>query len=91
MGSVFDLDHIPDQREPCNACIMSCYRHASAMMYGAIAVTDCAQALARGELGTAVNALFRRGVGYSLWALAGHEWPRAAMSAWKRRSKPRPQ
>ena len=26
MGSVFDLDHIPDQREPCNACMMACYR-----------------------------------------------------------------
>ena len=30
MGSVFDLDRIPDQREPCNACMMACYRNASA-------------------------------------------------------------
>lgn len=25
LGSVFDLDRIPDQREPCNACMMACY------------------------------------------------------------------
>jgi MoaA/NifB/PqqE/SkfB family radical SAM enzyme len=90
MGSVFDLDRIPDQREACNACMMSCYRHASAMMHGAIAVTDSAQALARGDMRAAVSSLFQRGVGYSLWALAVHEWPRAAMSAWKRRNTPRP-
>ncbi len=87
MGSVFDLDNIPDQREACNACMMSCYRHASVMMHGAIAVTDSAQALARGELRSAVSSLFQRGVGYSLWALAAGEWPRAALSAWQRRSK----
>jgi MoaA/NifB/PqqE/SkfB family radical SAM enzyme len=85
MGSVFDLDHLPDQREPCNACMMGCYRHASAMMHGAIAATDSAQALARGDLHGAVSSLFQKGVGYSLWALAMDEWPRAALSAWKRR------
>jgi MoaA/NifB/PqqE/SkfB family radical SAM enzyme len=85
MGSVFDLDHLPDQREACNACMMSCYRHASAMMHGAIAVTDSAQALARGEFRSAVDSLFQRGVGYSLWALAADEWPRAALAAWRRR------
>jgi MoaA/NifB/PqqE/SkfB family radical SAM enzyme len=87
MGSVFDLDSLPDQREPCNACMMSCYRHASAMMHGAIAVTDSAQALARGHMHSAVSSLFQRGVGYSLWALAMDEWPRAALSAWKHRAK----
>jgi hypothetical protein len=31
LGSVFDLDAIPpDQREPCNACMMACYRFAIA-------------------------------------------------------------
>jgi len=90
MGSVFDLDHLPDQREACNACMMSCYRHASAMMHGAIAVTDSAQAVARGEFRSALSSLFQRGVGYSLWALAADEWPRAALSAWKLRSRPPP-
>lgn len=88
MGSVFDLDSLPDQREPCNACMMSCYRHASAMMHGAIAVTDSAQALMRGDLRSAASALFRGGVGYSLWALTVDEWPRAALGALRRRPRP---
>ena len=57
------LDDLPDQREACNACMMSCYRHASAMMHGAIAVTDSAQAVARGEFRSALSSLFQRGVG----------------------------
>src|SRR5215469_18853269 len=46
MGSVFDLDRIPDQREPCNACMMACYRNASMLMHAAVAVTDAGHALA---------------------------------------------
>jgi hypothetical protein len=42
MGSVFDLDRIPDQREPCNACMMACYRNASMLMHAAVAATDAA-------------------------------------------------
>lgn len=89
MGSVFDLDHIPDQREACNACMMSCYRHASALMHGAIAVTDSAQALARGDVRSAVSSLFQRGVAFSLWALAVDEWPRAALSSLRTKGKRR--
>jgi hypothetical protein len=89
MGSVFDLDNIPDQREPCNACMMSCYRHASVMMHGPIAVTDSAQALARGDVRSAVSSLFQRGVAFSLWSLAVEEWPRAALSS-RRRMKRTP-
>ena len=81
MGSVFDLDHLPDIREPCNDCIMGCYRHASALMHGALAVTDSAYALARGELRTAVSSLFQRSVAYSLWALSVEELPRASLAA----------
>jgi MoaA/NifB/PqqE/SkfB family radical SAM enzyme len=81
LGSVFDLDNIPDQREPCNACMMGCYRHATAMMHGAIAVTDAAQALVRGDLRLCISALMQRGVGHSLWALAREQWPRAALSS----------
>ncbi len=29
VGSVFDLRQIPDQRDRCTACMMSCYRDAS--------------------------------------------------------------
>lgn len=85
MGSVFDLDDIPDQREPCHACMVSCYRHASAMMHGPIAVSESAQALARGHVRSAVSTLFQRGVGLSLWALAVAELPRMAFSAHRRR------
>jgi MoaA/NifB/PqqE/SkfB family radical SAM enzyme len=69
MGSVFDLDHIPDQREPCNACMMACYRNASMLMHAAVATTDAARALAAGQIGSAVTSLFRRSVAHSLWAL----------------------
>jgi MoaA/NifB/PqqE/SkfB family radical SAM enzyme len=79
LGSVFDLDNIPDQREPCNACMLSCYRHASVLMHGPLAVTDAAQALARGDVRTAVSSLFRRGVALSLYSLAAEELPRAGL------------
>jgi hypothetical protein len=32
LGLVFDLDRIPDQRDPCNACMVTCYRNASMLM-----------------------------------------------------------
>src|SRR5271165_6914701 len=69
MGSVFDLDRISDQREPCNACMMACYRNASMLMHAAVATTDAARALAAGQIGAAVASLFRRSVVQSLWAL----------------------
>ncbi|WP_069266577.1 radical SAM protein [Paraburkholderia nodosa] len=86
MGSVFDLDRLPDQREPCNACMMGCYRHASVLMHGAKAVTDSVYALGRGELRSAVSLLFQRGVAYSLWSLATEELPRTALGALAGRS-----
>ncbi|MGF6661316.1 hypothetical protein QF000_002961 [Paraburkholderia atlantica] len=85
MGSVFDLDRLPDQREPCNACMMGCYRHASILMHGAIAVTDSVYALGRGQLRTAVSLLFQRSVAYSLWALSVEELPRASLMSLARR------
>jgi len=69
LGSVFDLDRIPDQREPCNACMMACYRNASILMHGAVAATDAARAFGAGQIGSAVSSLFRRSVAQSLWAL----------------------
>jgi MoaA/NifB/PqqE/SkfB family radical SAM enzyme len=69
LGSVFDLDRIPDQREPCNACMMACYRNASMLMHAAVATTDAARALAAGQIGCAAASLFRRSVAQSLRAL----------------------
>jgi len=84
MGSVFDLDRIPDQREPCNACMMACYRNASMLMHAAVAATDAGRALASGQIGTAVASLFRRSVAQSLWALI-EETPRIRRLARSRR------
>src|SRR5262249_9205414 len=86
LGSVFDLDHFPDQRDVCHPCRMACSRHASALMYGAIAVTDSAQALVRGNLPSAIRSLFQRGVAHSLWALTAEHYPRLALSSQRRRT-----
>jgi len=86
LGSVFDLDQFPDQRDVCNACRMACYRHASALMYGAIAVTDSAQALVRGNLPGAIRSLFQRGVAQSLWALSAEYYPRLAFASQRSRA-----
>lgn len=86
MGSVFDLDDFPDQRDPCHACTMACYRHASALMHGAIAITDSAQALVRGHLPSAIRSLLQPGVAHSLWALGAEYYPRLALSSHRRRT-----
>jgi YD repeat-containing protein len=84
LGSVFDLDRIPDQREPCNACMMGCYRNASMLMHAAIAATDAARSLAAGQIGAAVSTLFRRSVAQSLWALV-EQTPKMSRLAWRRK------
>jgi hypothetical protein len=72
LGSVFDLDRIPDQRDPCNACMVACYRNASMLMHAGLAAGDAARSLARGDIGAAGASLFRRGVRLSLRAVAEH-------------------
>jgi hypothetical protein len=69
MGSVFDLDHIADQRDRCNACMMACYRNASMLMHAPIAISDAARAFAVGQFGKGVTSLFQPGVAKSIWAL----------------------
>jgi MoaA/NifB/PqqE/SkfB family radical SAM enzyme len=85
LGTVFDLDHIPDQREPCNACMMACYRNASMMMHSGIAAADAADALLAGDIGGAIRAAFRSGVMRSLGAVL-EETPQLRRFA--RRRKP---
>lgn len=84
MGSVFELDSFPDQRDPCYACTMSCYRNASAFMHGPIALTDSVRALGRGDLPGAIHSLLQRGVAQSLWSLAAEHYPRLALSSQRR-------
>jgi len=69
LGSVFDLDRIPDQRDRCTACTMTCYRDTSTMMHAGIAIGDAATALAAGRIGEAGSLLFRRSVTQSLGAI----------------------
>jgi MoaA/NifB/PqqE/SkfB family radical SAM enzyme len=69
LGSVFDLDRIPDQRQPCHDCTMACYRNASMLMHAGIAATEALHALRTGDIGTTMASLFRRSVALSIWAL----------------------
>jgi len=85
LGSVFDLDNIPNQRDPCNACMMACYRNASMLMHAAVAATDATRAAAAGQIGAAAASLFQRSVAQSLWALI-EETPRMRRLA-RRRSR----
>jgi MoaA/NifB/PqqE/SkfB family radical SAM enzyme len=86
LGSVFDLDRIPDQREPCNACMMACYRNASMLMHAPVAAADAARAAASGRIGMAVASLFRRSVAQSLWALS-EEMPKMRRLARERKRR----
>ncbi len=87
LGSVFDLDGIPDQREPCNACMMACYRNASMLMHAGVAATDSRRALAAGRIGAAAAFLFRRSVMQSVSALI-EELPQIRRFAPRRRRWP---
>src|SRR5215469_12035004 len=69
LGSVFDLDRIPDQRDRCTACMMSCYRDTSVLMHAGVAVEDALRTVAAGRLRQAVTGLFRPSVGRSLRAV----------------------
>lgn len=69
LGSVFDLDRIPDCRDRCNACMMSCYRNASVLMHAGMALEDAKAALAGGHVREATRLLFRPSVALSLGAV----------------------
>lgn len=69
LGSVFDLDRIPDQREPCHDCMMACYRNASIYMHAGVAASDALQELAAGDLRAAASTLLRQSVAQSVRTL----------------------
>ena len=71
LGSVFDLDRIKDCRDPCTACMMTCYRNSSTLMHAAVAISDALMVAARGRLAEAARLIFRRSVALSLGAVAG--------------------
>lgn len=60
---VFDFDHIAEQRDVCNNCMIACYGDAG------VAAVKVAQARSAADSAAAVASLFRRSVVLSLWAL----------------------
>ena len=66
LGSVFDFDHIPDQRDRCTACTMNCYRDTSVLMHAGIAIGDAMTALRGGHLGRAANSVLKSSVAVSV-------------------------
>jgi MoaA/NifB/PqqE/SkfB family radical SAM enzyme len=89
LGSVFDLDSIPDCRDRCTACMMSCYRDTSVLMHAGVALEDAASALARGHPGEAVRLLFRRTVARSLGAALAETRLFLSLMFRRRRRSPR--
>lgn len=70
LGSVFDFDRIPDHRDRCTSCIMSCCRDASTLMHAAVAGADAVDALARARPLAAAQAFVRRSVAVSAVSIA---------------------
>lgn len=67
-GSVFDFDRIADDRTPCTACIMSCYRDTTVLMHAGVAAADAAEALARAKPLAAARAFLTPSVAESIGA-----------------------
>jgi MoaA/NifB/PqqE/SkfB family radical SAM enzyme len=70
LGSIFDFDRLPECRDRCTACMMSCYRDTSVLMHAGVAVEDAVSAARVGRLDKVLRLLFRRTVARSLWSVA---------------------
>jgi MoaA/NifB/PqqE/SkfB family radical SAM enzyme len=68
LGSVFDFDRLADDRTPCTACIMSCYRDTTVMMHAGAAAADAAAALAGAAPITAARTFLTPAVAESIGA-----------------------
>ncbi len=71
LGSVFDLDRIPDTRDHCTACGINCYRDASVLMHAGVVAGDAMRALASGRMDRALRLFCQRTFFLSLRAIAG--------------------
>ncbi len=85
LGSVFDLDHIPDCRDHCTECMMSCYRNSSVFMHAGVALEDTMSALAAGRVGEAARLLFRGTVALSLRAIVGQAGQISKLGGFRKR------
>jgi MoaA/NifB/PqqE/SkfB family radical SAM enzyme len=69
LGSVFNLDRIPDVRDHCTACGINCYRDTSVLMHAGIVAGDAVKAFTSGRIDRAVKLLFQRSFLLSLRAI----------------------
>ena len=69
LGSVFNFENIPDIRDRCTKCVMSCYRDTSVLMHAGIAALDAVKHIKAGQPARAAATLFRRSVATSLGAM----------------------
>ena len=70
LGSVFDFDTIPDQRDRCTACTMSCYRDTSVLMHAGIAMSDAVEAIRSRRISQAATLVFKTSTASSLLSVA---------------------
>lgn len=87
MGSVFDLDRMPDCRDHCTACMMSCYRDTSVLMHAGVAIEDAMNAAAGGRLGEVARVLSRRSVALSLKSVLAQTRQILSLAGGRSRSK----
>jgi MoaA/NifB/PqqE/SkfB family radical SAM enzyme len=69
MGSVLDLDTLPDYTDRCTGCNQNCYRDTSALMHFGVSVTDAIAHIAEGRFGAAAAKLVQPGLGASVKAV----------------------
>jgi hypothetical protein len=69
MGSVLDLDKLPDYEDRCTSCNQNCYRDTSAMMHFGIAVSEAIADVSKGRLGSAASRFGQSGLGASFKAV----------------------
>jgi MoaA/NifB/PqqE/SkfB family radical SAM enzyme len=69
MGSVFDLDRLPERTDRCTACNQNCYRDTSALMHFGVTVGDAIADVSKGRVGTAFGRFVQPGLGASIKAV----------------------
>lgn len=87
LGSVFDFENIPDCRDHCTACMMSCYRDTSVLMHAGIAVEDAKNELREGHFIAAARRVFNRNVALSVASVLGQARQILSLSGHRHRQR----
>jgi MoaA/NifB/PqqE/SkfB family radical SAM enzyme len=69
MASIYEFDASQRIQDGCTLCMLDCFRDASVLHHIGISLSDAYLALRRGQLGKAMEAIFRKGNFGSLRAL----------------------